>query len=616
MKTVTPIQGANASYDFIVIGGGSAGATLAARLSEDKNVSVLLIEAGGEASEIDAKIPAAAAKMQNSERDWGYSTEPCGEYAFKGLQNKSSYIPRGRCLGGSSILNYMAYVRGAKEDFDTWERMGAKGWSYKDVLPYFIKSEDCRVMDNEEAPIENEYHGRGGPLTTSVRPPLDIIKRYVRAAVEVGFKHADYNGREMDGVVGLLAQTIRDGARCDTATAFLQPASNRSNLTIMTNAYAKRLLFNADQTKVLGVEVGDYKVSGIGAGRSVWARREVILSCGAIDTPKVMLLSGLGPREHLEKVGVPCIKDMPDVGRNLEDHINGYISFQCKDSPSVNTSRAERLQCLAEWGIWGTGLLSTGAYDVTAFYKTPEWAAEQPGCGPDIQLGAVAAPGDPHSVENNLRFGINFLKGHYEPDSEGYILLTTLLHPYSKGVIELRNKDPNSSPRIISNYLKDDRDALKLAKAMRRSLEIARAPSLAKITVGDPILPVDLLEKHGGFENDEFWIDYARHYAMTLYHPACTCAIGKVVDERLRVYGLEGLRIADASVMPQVISGNTNAPSIMIGERAADFIKQEYNMKEDYSTAGPGASAASGTRSALVVAAAAMAGGLFAFGRL
>lgn len=604
----------NAKYDFVVIGGGSAGATLAARLSEDQSVSVLLVEAGAEATELNAKIPVACGQLQKADRDWAYFTEECGEHAFKGIAGKRSFWPRGRCLGGCSVLNYMAYVRGAKEDFDTWERMGAKGWSYSDVLPYFLKSEDCRALNNDLAPIENEYHARGGPLTTSVKQPCELAQRFIRAATEIGFKHGDYNGRQMDGVVGLFAHTIRDGSRCDTATAFLQPASSRSNLTIMTNALAKRLLISESGDRVIGVEVGKYSKNGIGKSRRILAAREVVVSCGAVDSPKLLLLSGLGPREHLESVGIQCVKDMPEVGRNLEDHIATLVYFSTKGLETINGRRAGKLSALAEWALYGTGILSTSAYDATLFFKSPEWAREEPQCGPDLQIGIFCSPADAAVIENNFSFSVPFLKGNYELDSEGFYMVPTALHPHTTGTIELRSSNPADPPRILSNYLKDERDALALARACRKCVDIARAPSLAKVIPADPVVPADMAKAHNGIDNDEFWIDYVRHFGTTLYHPACSCAIGKVVDERLRVYGMQGLRVADASVMPQVISGNTNAPSIMIGEKAADLIKEDYAMHTDVRTVGPVES--SGSRTSLVFTAAALAGGLLAYNRL
>ncbi|GBG26094.1 Glucose dehydrogenase FAD, quinone [Hondaea fermentalgiana] len=617
MESIKASQAANKTYDFVVVGGGSAGATIAARLSEDKSVSVLLIEAGDEATELDAKIPLGAAKMQNSERDWGYFAEVCGEFAFKGLDDHRGYWPRGRALGGSSIINYMAYVRGAKEDFDTWERMGAKGWGYDDVLPYFIKAEDCRSIGQPHADLEPEFHGRGGPLTTSVKVPNETCARFVKAATQVGFTPGDYNGRNMNNVVGLFTQTIRDGARCDTATAYLRPSVSRPNLTILKNGMAKRLILDESNERVKGVEVGAYSTSAIGPSVRVWAKNEVIVCCGAIDTPKLLMLSGLGPREHLEENGVTCIKDIPDVGANLEDHVASYILFKGTDkAKSVNGKRGDTLQALAEWAIWGTGYLASPAYDATLFYTSEEWAAEAPDCGPDLQIGFSSSPGDELVVEKNVHIGVNHFKGHYEPDSEGFLFVPTLLHMRTTGKIELKSNNPADAPRIVSNFLKSEKDVLVLAKCLRKCVEIARAPALAEVTVSsDPVVPLDMAEKYGGIENDEFWMEYARHYGTCLYHPTTTCAIGKVVDERCRVYGIKGLRIADASIMPQVISGNTNAPTIMIGEKAADMIKQDYGLTTDVPTMGPPPSA-SGSNTAFLAAAAAIAGGLFIVGRL
>jgi len=612
MKTVSVPQGALKSYDFVVVGAGSAGCALAARLSECKDVTVCLIEAGEECVSMDAKVPLACGNLQKTEVDYQYWSEKC-DGAFQGLANFSSYWPRGKGLGGSSLINYMAYVRGSREDYDNWERMGATGWSYEGVLPFFKKAEGCASIGNKF--IDPEVHGTTGPLTTTVMdPPRTLSTKFLEAAESLGFKLGDYNAGDMHNVAALFAHTIRNGSRCDTATAYLASAPQRENLTIVTKGQAAALLWNKEKTKILGVSVinSDSLEENHNQRKvNIWAKREVIVSCGALDTPKLLMLSGIGPNEHLNSLGIECVRDL-EVGHHLEDHIANIISFPVNGCDSVSGQRAEgfpnAIFNIASWALFGTGILCTSAYDATLFYKTPEFHETNPDYGPDIQIGIFVTPGNDKIWADNLGFAPNFLKGTYEPHMEGYVLVPTLLHPYSKGKIELRDRNPLSPPRIISNYLTDERDVKAAAKSYLKCLELSRSGGLGEVS-GEPNLPADLVEQFGGYESMEFWEEYARRTGTTLYHPTSSAKIGVVVDEHLRVYNVEGLRIADASICPTVISGNTNAPSIMIGEKAADMIKEDHGLTSHVLTIGPDLSQ-SNSRFAYLAAAIALTTGM------
>jgi choline dehydrogenase len=595
--------GAGGEFDFVVVGGGSAGACVAARLAECGAVSVALVEAGGFAGELDARIPLACGKMQNSTRDWMYFTEDERPAAFKGISGGKSFWPRGRVVGGSSVLNYMAAVRGAREDFDTWAAQGAAGWSWAEVEPLFKKSEDMLSLGHPDALVDAKSHGTGGPLGISIaQDPNPVAKAFVQGCTEVGFSQGDYNNGDMNLKASLMQQTIRQGQRDDTGRAFLTSQSPRPNLTVITYSQATRVLFAAaGAPRAVGIEAvelddaGKPRGGGKGTPFAVRARMEVVLCCGAIGSPHLLLLSGVGPREQLERAGVAVVLDAPKVGQDLEDHIANLIMFRPKqaDIGAINQHKAEGLPHallnLARWATTGSGILATPAYDATAFYKSAAFHRSHPGFGPDLQIGLFAAPGDPAVFQNNIRFTKehDYLAEHYQPTSQGFMMVPTLLHLHSRGSVELKSSDPLQHPRIRSGFLSDPRDVRSCVEMYLKCFEIAKSPTMAKIA-GEPVFPQAMLDRHAGdYTSPAFLEDFARHYANTLYHPTSTCKIGAVVDERLNVLGISGLRVADAAVMPCVISGNTNLPSVMIGEKAAMMIKQDHKLSETAIAAAP-----------------------------
>lgn len=468
------------------------------------------------------------------------------------------------------------------------------------MLPYFMKSEDFLSPDSA-AVIDTAVHGKGGPLGVSVTTAVSSASHaFVKGAGEIGYKIGDYNNGNMFGVASLFQQTIRNGSRSDTNTAFIASQPDKPNLTVITDAQAARVLLEAGDgiKKAVGVEVVD--LSNKNKRVSIMARKEVIVSCGAVQSPHVLMLSGIGPQAELERAGIQCQVDSPSVGQEMEDHIANLIRFGARSSSQrlsglATTNAAEglpgALPSLLNWAVFGTGLHASPSYDATLFYKTRPFAESHPGYGPDAQIGLFCSPGDAGIFENNLNFEDkhNFHKPHYASgDGQSVMMVPTLLHTHSRGRIEIVSADPLVHPKIHDNFLTDDRDMVALVDMYRECFKLAKSPAMKAAGLGDPIFDPNMVRKHNGdIESRAFLEDFARTGACTLYHPTSTCKIGKVVDPSLKVYGVQGLRVADASIMPTVISGNTNAPCIAIGERAAQIIKDEYKMKDSVVTSAP-----------------------------
>jgi choline dehydrogenase len=526
------------SYDYIIIGAGSAGCVLANRLTEDPAISVLLVEAGGRDINPWIHIPVGYFKtMHHPATDWCYLTEP-----DPGIDGRQLQWPRGKVLGGSSSLNGLLYVRGQAADYDRWVELGNQGWSYQEVLPYFKKSED-------QERGANEYHGVGGPQKVSdLRLRRPIADYFIQAANQVGIPfNADYNAAQQEGVA-YFQQTAYRGLRWSTAKGFLKPARKRPNLTVLTRAHAMRILIR-DQ-HAIGFE---YLKNGM--LHQALAGKEVVLSAGAIGSPQLLQLSGVGPAELLKKVGIELVKELPGVGRNLQDHLQIRLVFKTSQATLNDEVNSLIKQTWAglKYLLTRTGPLTLAASQVCIFTRSNPTVAR-----PDIQFHM-----QPLSADK---------PGDGAHKFSAFTSSVCQLRPYSRGYIEIKSSDPLQHPAIHPNYLSDERDH----QVAIDSIKVAR-----RIAEADALAPHILDEYVPGrqYQSDEELLLAARKFSQTIYHPTSTCKMGQdkmsVVDERLRVHGIAGLRVVDASIMPEIVSGNTNAPTIMIAEKAADMIKQD-----------------------------------------
>ncbi|MEU6808043.1 GMC family oxidoreductase N-terminal domain-containing protein [Streptomyces sp. NPDC046831] len=511
-------------YDYIIVGAGSAGCVLAHRLSEDESTRVLLIEAGPVDDAPEIHIPAAFSKLFQTKYDWSYLTE-----CEPGLDGRRRYLPRGRMLGGCSSMNAMIYIRGNRRDYDAWAAGGADGWSWQDVLPYFLRAEDFRGAPSP-------WHSTGGPLTVSEgRSRHPLADAYVTAAQEAGYRYtSDFNGPEQDGV-GYYHLTQRDGLRWSAADAYLRPALSRPNLEVLTGVLCTRVLLDGD--RATGVEV-----ERDGELLCLRAEREVVLSAGAYNSPQLLLLSGIGPGSELASHGIAPRVDLP-VGENLQDH--PHVGLCClTGTESLFTAETPENVRLLE--TEGRGPLTSNVGEAGGFHRTREGLD-----APDIQVHA--APVMFHEE------GISPVTDH------AFMLGAVVLAPTSRGKVSLRSALPSAKPRVLHNYLTTEEDRATMIRALRMLLGIAAQPSLAEHRRADFRVPRSA--------DDTGLLAFARRQLQTLYHPTSTCSIGPVVDSRLRVHGVSGLRVVDASVMPTVVRGNTNAPTIMIAEKGADLIR-------------------------------------------
>jgi choline dehydrogenase len=521
-------------YDYVIAGAGAAGCVLANRLSEDPAARVLLLEAGSRDLHPSIKIPAAFSKQFHTKLDWDFATEPEPH-----VDDRSLYIPRGRSLGGSTSMNAMLYVRGRPLDYDTWERQGAPGWGYRDVLPYFLRAED-------NARGASELHGVGGPVRVEdQRSPRPIDRRILAAAAAAGIPEVpDCNGPEQDGAT-MFQVMQRSGRRWSAADAYLRPASGRPNLEIVTGAL------------VLGIELDGARATGVryrdrrGREQVAPAAAEVILSAGALQSPKLLLLSGIGPADELRMVGVRARHDLPGVGRNLQDH--PFVSMLWEVSDHNTLYRADSPRSLAEWVLRRTGKLTSPVAEVCAFVRSRTDLAAA-----DIQFHMGAAYYEDHGAEPF--------------DGHAITIAPVLVAPRARGRVWLRSGEPDAKPRIITNSLSEPEDVASLVAGMELARHIAAQAPLADVTLRE-LKPGDAV--HG---RDHLIADLRRRL-MLIYHPAGTCRMSDsgedaVVDSQLRVHGIERLRVVDASIMPAITGGNTGAPTIMIAEKASDLICQ------------------------------------------
>ena len=527
-------------YDYVVAGAGSAGCVLANRLSADPAKRVLLLEAGGRDWYPWIHIPVGYFKtLHNPITDWNFKTEP-----DPGLNGRVIDWPRGKTLGGSSSINGLLYIRGQREDYDHWRQLGNTGWAFDDLLPYFIRSEDFQNGIDK-------FHGCGGGLSVeNMRAKRDISEALIAAAEEIGVpRNDDFNGAKQEGV-GYFQQTARNGRRCSTAVGFLNPVKNRPNLDIITHALVEKILVKDDRSTGIGISVkGSSHTFGLNSGG------EVILSAGAIGSPQILQLSGIGPGDLLQGLGIPIIKDLAGVGENLQDHLQIRSVYEV-NVPTFNeeiNSLVGRMKIGLQYVFSRSGPMSMGASQVGIF------ARSRPGLDtPDIQFHFQPLSAEKPGIEMHSFPGIT--------------LSVCQLRPESKGRVQIISPDPKTYPAIHPNYLATPSDQQTVVDSLKFTRRLAKTEALRSYIIREHL-------PGSNIKTDEDLLDSARNIAQTIYHPTSTCKMGSdvtsVVDERLRVHGIAGLRVVDASIMPTIVSGNTNAPTIMIAEKASDMIIED-----------------------------------------
>jgi choline dehydrogenase len=512
-------------YDYIVVGAGSAGCVVASRLSEDPDVSILLIEAGGDNREEHMSVPAMFGQLFKTSHDWDYESEP-----EPNLGGRRNYLPRGKGLGGTSALNGMVYIRGHRDDFDGWRDLGNPGWGYEDVLPYFIKAED-------NVRGASAYHGVGGPLSVSdPRYEHPISRAWLESALNAGFEaNPDFNGPEQDGV-GFYQVTQREASRWSTATAYLYPVLERPNVEVRTHTFVNRVLI--EDSRAVGVEL-----EHLSEVSEVRASREVILSGGVYNSPQALMLSGIGPRAQLTGFGIDCLVDLP-VGEGLQDHAGIFLQYATDTETMRTVGTPENLEL---WREKREGPLTSNVVEVGGFFRSrPDLPR------PDVQTTIMPIGW----AEEGLA----------EVKDDQFMILQWLLRPKTTGSVRLRSATPTAKPRIVNNHLDHEQDMRSMIDGLRLQLKIAEQEPLRSHERA-------VLQAPPSSGSDSEFEQYLRDGVLSCYHATSSCRMGEVVDSELKVHGVEGLRVADASVMPFMVNGNPNAATIMIGEKAADLIK-------------------------------------------
>jgi len=539
------------TFDYVIVGAGSAGCVLANRLTEDVDTSVLLLEYGGKDDSIFIQMPTALSIPMSMPRfNWGFWSEP-----EQKINDRLVDVSRGKTLGGSSSINGMIYVRGNACDLDQWEELGAKGWGYRNCLPYYKKAENCAYG-------EDEYRGGSGPLHTcngtGMKNPL--YRAFIKAGEEAGYGVTDdYNGYRQEGM-SKMDMTVKDGVRCSTANAYLKPVLHRSNLTVLIHALTKKVVLEGK--KAIGVEF-----ERNGQTQVVKANREVILSAGSIGSPHIMQMSGIGPFQVLKNAGIDVLHELPGVGENLNDHLESVIQYETDLPLSLNRHMGPWGKFLigARWYFFKSGLGATNHFESTGFIRTRaglKW--------PNVQFHFLPAvvrydgKGNAGPQGYQIHFGINKLK--------------------SRGWVHARSSDPREKPKIVLNHFQDQQDIDDYRMAFRLTREIGMQPAFDKFRKRE-------IDPGEGVQTDEEIDAWVRTNVETAYHPTCTCKIGAdddpmaVVDSVCRVRGIESLRIVDSSIFPSVPNGNTNAPTIMVGEKAADIIRDKDSLPPSSATA-------------------------------
>ncbi len=528
---------AQQGFDYVIVGGGSAGCVLANRLSEDSSARVCLLEAGGKDNDPYIHMPVGFAKMTSGPFTWGFKTAP-----QKHANNREIPYAQARVIGGGSSINAEVFTRGNPVDYDRWaNEEGCEGWSFSEIQQYFIRSEGNTIL-------AGDWHGTDGPLGVSnIQDPQPMTRAFVQSCQELGIPYnPDFNGPQQEGA-GVYQTTIKDARRCSAAVGYLKPVMNRKNLTVKTDCLVNRITFEGN--RATGVEYFDGKHMV-----HIKADSEVIVTSGAIGTPKIMMLSGIGPAAHLKENGVEVVHDLPGVGENLNDHFGVDIVAELNGPHSLDKYGKPHWMLWAgiEYVLFKSGPVTSNVVEGGAF-----WRADQSAPVPDLQFHFLAGAGAEEGVPS-------------VPSGSGITLNSYTLRPKSRGTVRLRSSDPSDLPVVDPNFMAEEYDRKTSAEGVRISRDIFLQPSLQKY-IKRMHLPGDDVKTPQDFEN------YARQYGRTSYHPSCTCKMGTddmaVVDPKLRVHGLEGIRICDSSIMPSLIGSNTNAPTIMIAEKASDMIR-------------------------------------------
>jgi choline dehydrogenase len=527
-------------FDYIIVGAGSSGCVLASRLSEDSSKRVLLLEAGPPDRSLWLHLPIGYGKtMWSNTYNWRFETAP-----DPNMNGRRIYWPRGKTLGGSSAINGLIYIRGQRQDYDHWAALGNIGWSYADVLPYFIKSEG-----NQRG--ASEYHGGGGPMRVSdIGAQHPLIEAFISAAAEVGVpRNDDFNGAQQLGA-GYYQLTTHNGWRCSTATAFLKPARSRANLVVETQAQATGIVF--ENQRAVGVS---YRQHGV--IKTARCKAEVLLAAGAVQSPQLLQLSGVGPRDLLERHGIAVIKDAPGVGENLQDHLQIRLGFECSQPITTNdqlNSWFGKVGIALQWLFKRSGPLAVGINQGGCFMRALPHESDRP----DIQFHVSTLSAD-------------MAGGKVHPYS-GFTLSVCQLRPQSRGHIRIRSADPFEAPEISSNYLDAELDQRTAVAALRCARAIAAGPAMRPFVKRE-------VKPDPELNSDADLLEFCRNHGATIFHPVGTCRMGvdalAVVDPRLRVNGVTGLRVVDCSIMPTLVSGNTHAAAVMLAEKAADMVRED-----------------------------------------
>ncbi|XP_064555161.1 glucose dehydrogenase [FAD, quinone] [Drosophila montana] len=574
------------SYDFIIVGGGSAGCALAARLSENPAWSVLLLEAGGD-EPLLMDLPQLYPVFQRSPWDWKYLTEPSDRYCLA-MEDQQCFWPRGKVLGGCSSINAMMYIRGNRRDYDHWAQLGNSGWDYNNVLHYFRKAEDMRVPGYEESP----YHGHGGPISVErYRSPSPLLDVFMEAASQLGMAHpdGDFNGRTQTGFAPPHG-TLRDGLRCSANKGYIRRSWQRPNLDIVLKAFVKRLDIEPGSKRVRGVRFEHGLVQHLAL-----ANKEVVLAAGALASPQLLMVSGVGPADQLLPLGIELVQHLPGVGGNLQDHISTSGAIYTFDSLQPGTHMSFIVpEMLTQESVEAFVHDQNGFFyampvsEVMGFASTRYQLASMPNADwPDVQLfmgsygygadgGMIGRRGAAITLAN---YADSFEPIQYQ---DSFVIAPLLMRPRSRGYLQLRSPDARVHPLIHANYYDDPLDMAVMVEGLKLAHQLAQTPAMQRLNA-----TLNIYEWRNCPEveylSDAFWECLARYYSQTIYHPVGTCKMAPlqdpygVVDPRLRVRGLRNLRVIDASIMPTIPTGNTNAPTLMIAERGADIIKEDWH---------------------------------------